>query len=432
MSAAGETSLDTVVRHARDIPLAWRVAAYLTMLCGYLFYCYNFLLLDYVRPYLIAERGMTLAGTAQLSVAQNIFITIGSLAAAPVIARIGRRRTVASAALAIGLLAAVTALMQTLPGWLGARAAMSLFLGAYYVVAVNLTVALFPPAHRAKLAAVNSGMFSVSEIMIGGLGVAFGDAHWQWMIWLGVLPMALAPLLFLLVPEDRRYVAYGTDHVVAKDEGGGWAEMLSRPWRRLTLTCMLLAGLNFTGYQLFSSFVTLFLKQERGFTAGEMGATFALIGVGSLVGGFLWAFVADRFGRRANLYGFIGVAVFIGLFLIAPHDRLLLQLCGLGYGVCLSCTYPWGIWFTEIFPARLRPYGAALVHGGHVISLVAPLLVAWAAGVWGLAVAMTFGPAVFLLGALLWSTLPETLPTAKTFKGWDPEARATPSEGASA
>ena len=46
---------------------------------------------------------------------------------------------------------------------------------------------------------------------------------------------------------------------------------------------------------------------------------------------------------------------------------------------------------------------------------LAPLLVAWAAGVWGLAVAMTFGPAVFLLGALLCSTLPETLASARAY-----------------
>ncbi len=47
MSQAAEPSIaPTGVRHARDIPLGWRVAAYLAMLCGYLFYCYNFLLLD--------------------------------------------------------------------------------------------------------------------------------------------------------------------------------------------------------------------------------------------------------------------------------------------------------------------------------------------------------------------------------------------------
>ncbi len=34
------------VRHARDLPAVRRIAAYLIMLGGYFFYCYNFLVLD--------------------------------------------------------------------------------------------------------------------------------------------------------------------------------------------------------------------------------------------------------------------------------------------------------------------------------------------------------------------------------------------------
>ena len=99
---------------------------------------------------------------------------------------------------------------------------------------------------------------------------------------------------------------------------------------------------------------------------------------------------------------------------------------GFFYGVGLSSTYPWGIWFTEIFPARLRPYGAALIHGGHVVSLIAPLIVAWAAERWGLVVAMTLAPAVFLLAAGVWLTLPETLATSKAYRGWNPESLPSP------
>jgi MFS family permease len=417
----------TKLVHARDIKLPLRISAYVVMLGGYLFYCYDFGLLDFVRPYLITSYGMSLKDTASLSVVQNIFITIGSLTAAPILERLGRRKTLAGAALAIGTFAIVTACMQTFAGWLGARAMLSLFLGAYYVVAVNLTVALFPPEHRAKLSALNSGMFSLAEIMIGTLGAGLGDQRWIWMVWLGAVPIFLSPLMLLLTPEDRNFIPYGADEARSSASGGhasasgGWSEMLSARWARLTLTCMLLAGLNFTGYQLFSSFVTLYLKQVRGFAADDMGATVALIGTGSLLGGFFWAFVSDRMGRRVNAVGFVGAAFFICLFLVAPRDRALLQMCGFLYGVCLSCTYPWGIWFTEIFPTRLRPYGAALVHGGHVISLVAPFMVAWATEQWGLTVAMTFGPAVFIMGAVLWRTLPETLPSATGFRGWNPE-----------
>ncbi len=421
MAAATLDTAAATVRRARDLSLRWRVAVYVVMLVGYLFYCYNFILVDYVRPYMLSTYGFTLKQTAGLSVASNIFVTIGSLTAAPVLARIGRRNMLAGVSFAIGLLAAFTALAHTLNQWLGARAAISLFLGAYYVVAINLTVALFPPQHRAKLAAVNSSMFSLSEILLGGLGAAFGDAHWILIVWLGAVPLALAPIMLLITPRDSGFIPYGTVSA-APVRSGGWAEMLSPRWVRFTLSCTLMAGLNYTGYQLFSSFVTVYLKQVRHFAASEMGAIVIFIGAGSLIGGFFWAFMADRFGRKRNALGFVGVALFIGLFLISPKNTAILQGLGFCYGFCLACTYPWGVWFTEIFPVRLRPYGAALIHGGHVISLVAPFFTAWVAARYGLTVAMTFAPAAFIAGALVWLTLPETLGEARSYRGWDPEA----------
>ena len=41
-----------------------RVAAYLAILVGYFFYCYNFVIIDYVRPYIVdAYDGINLADT---------------------------------------------------------------------------------------------------------------------------------------------------------------------------------------------------------------------------------------------------------------------------------------------------------------------------------------------------------------------------------
>ncbi len=420
--AEAEGAPATPLRHARDLPAMRRLAAYLVMLAGYFFYCYNFLVLDYVRPYLIADLAIDLRGTANITVIGNVFVTIGSLVAAPVLARYGRRRSLAGICFGIGLFALLMALSRTLPSLLGVRALLTLCLGAYYVAGINLTVALFPAHLRAKFAAVSSAMFSLAEIVIGLLGADLGEAEWRWLLWIGATPLLLTPLMFLLVPEDRSFVAHGTDERVER-VSGGWREMLSPTWRRFTLSCMFLSGLNFTGYQLFSSFITVYLKNDRGFNAADMGAIVAMTGAGSLVGGFAWAFIADRFGRRTNAAGFLLVAVAIGLFLIAPNDRSILQAIGFAYGVGLSSAYCWGIWFTEIFPLRLRPYGAALFHGGHVVSLIAPLLVAWAAGRWGLALAMTMAPVAFILAMVLWLTLPETLRTSWTYRGWDAEER---------
>ena len=407
---------------ASDISLTRRIVAYVTMLSGYLFYCYNYLVLDYVRPYLISDYGMSLKGTATISAAQAISVTIGALVAAPVVAHWGRRKVMFTSALAIGLLAIVSGASHGLGGWLTARSLMAIFLASYYVVGINLTVALFPAHVRAKLSAVSSGLFSVAEMMVGGLGGSLGDQGWQGVVWIGAIPVLIAPLILFLVPEDRTFVAYGAAQIVP-GSSGGWREMLAPKWRRITIACVLLAGLNLIGYQAFSGFVTLYLRQVRAFSAPDMGATIALIGTGSLMGGFFWAYIADRFGRKVNAIGFVGTALFICLFLVVPHERVMLQAFGFLYGFCLSSAYCWGIWFTELFPVRLRPYGAALFHAGHLVAWAAPLASAWAAGHWGLATALWLGPASFLLGAVLWLTLPETLKTGVAYRGWDPESR---------
>jgi MFS family permease len=421
--ASAEILAAMPMQRADQLSLRSRVIAYAAILGGYFYYCYNWLLTDYVRPYLMSNYAMSLDDTAILSVTQNVGVTIGSLVAATVLARIGRRWGAVIIALATGALTGVNLLAIDLTSWIGLRGAISLFLGGYYVAANSLMVSLFPPQYRARLAALNSGMFSMAEIALGGIGAAAGDQGWRLLLWFGAVPPVILGILMLwVVPDDRRVLGYGEEGGTADAARriGTWGEMLSGPWRRYTLTCLVLAGLNFTGYQLFSSFVTVYLKQVRGFDAQDMGAIVALIGAGSLTGGFFWAWIADRFGRRMNLFGFVGIGAFIVLFLIAPHDKVLLSTLGFLYGVCLSCTYPWGVYFTEIFPSHLRPYGAALFHGGHIISLSAPLLVSWAAGRWGLVIGMGLAPIVFVCGALLWSTLPETLRSARGYRGHQP------------
>ena len=80
--------------------------------------------------------------------------------------------------------------------------------------------------------------------------------------------------------------------------------------------------------------------------------------------------------------------------------------------------------FAELFPVRLRPMGTSLFHGGHIISIGAPLLVALVAAHASLAVGMALAPAAFLVAAAVWFTLPETLPRSRAFRGFDPDAAA--------
>ncbi len=392
-------------------PLARRIAAYLVVLVGYLFYCYDFNVVDYVRPYLVSDYGFSLSQTANLSIAQNIGVTAGAFGWASFVAWAGKRRAVGAIAAAIGGAAVLQALATGFPLWFGVRGLMSAALGGYYVIATGLVVALFPVGVRGRLIALNSAMYPLSNIALGLVGGALGDARWHLLMWLGAAPLLIAPLATLLVPrDDGPPAAAGPEHrAPAGAASGGWREMLSARWRWITIGCILLSGIDFNAYQLFAGFVTLYLKQVLGYDATRIGATVAWLGTGSLGGSFAWAWVSDRFGRRSAAGGYVLAAAAIGVFLFGGLSGWALDGAALTFGIGLSCTSAWGVWFAELFPERLRSHGAALFHAGHIFAMGAPLFIAAFSERFGLTWIMALGAIAYLVGTAVWLTLPETL-----------------------
>jgi MFS family permease len=161
------------------------------------------------------------------------------------------------------------------------------------------------------------------------------------------------------------------------------------------------------------------LINVRHWAASLAGLFVTIDGLGTLLGSVLWGWIADRIGRRANAVGFAFTAVFIAAFLVAPRSTPLLCALEFGYAVCLSATNCWGAYFAELFPVRLRPMGTSLFHGGHVISLMAPLIVATVARSHSLAAGMALAPATFLAASLLWWLLPETLRGSRLYRGFN-------------
>ncbi len=414
----------TTLRNAADLGRGERAAIFALLIFASLAYNYNFILIDYIRPFLIRSMGMTLQQTALLYSAQASGVIVGAFTTPLLVARLGGRASLMTMAGCLGVLTGLNLLVGGFEGWAAIRFFAGIGLSGCYVSSTTLLVNLFPPRLRGRLMAVSMAMFNIAQITAGVLIAGLGEGGWRWLIVLGAIsPALIAVGSRLILPDDRRLAVYGAKHMEV-ERRGAWTEMARGRRLWLTLACLLLAGLNFSAYQFYSGFITTYLLNVRHLGAELTGMFVVIDGVGGLIGSFLFGWVADRIGRKACAIGFVFAAGLAGAVLIAPANPFLLALLELGYAVSLPCTVAWGAMFAELFPVRLRPMGTSLFHGGHIISIGAPLLVALVAAHASLAVGMALAPAAFLVAAAVWFNLPETLPRSRAFRGFDPDAAA--------
>ncbi|WP_267811239.1 MFS transporter, partial [Vibrio cholerae] len=407
-----------------EVPMIQRVAAYLAILVGYFFYCYNFVIIDYVRPYIVeAYDGISLSDTAQFYTWQSVGALIGALSCAWFAGRFGKKYTLITITALNGGATIVNMMFTDYATWAAMRFIIGLSLGGYFTVAVSLMIGLFTPTVRGKLTAFASSMFSVALMVMGAYAAFISsiDAPWESLMWVGgIPPLAAAFAMVFVLPSDKNVIAYGEEDSSANTgqntlaNKGSWGEMLSKPYRLLTITCLLLAGLNFYGFQFFSGFVTTYLKEVRQFDGATIGVIFSISAFGSLFGAWVWGAVADKFGRKVNAFGFILAGIMASIFFIAPSDLMIgslnmLAILGLIYNFGLSSSAVWGGYFSELFPAHLRSYGAALFHGGRIIGMWAPMVLIFIKERTDLQTAMWGSPIVWIVAGLLWLSLPETL-----------------------
>jgi hypothetical protein len=102
-------------------------------------------------------------------------------------------------------------------------------------------------------------------------------------------------------------------------------------------------------------------------------------------------------------------AAVIPVYLFVSMPIGLLEATGFVYGVMLSASAIWGPWLSELYPPHLRSTAASIYNWGRVISMTAPLMTAPMAGAFGLAPVMSLASVSFLIAAIIWFRLPETV-----------------------
>lgn len=405
-ASAGE-----VIR-AEDLSAVRRGAALAFLALAYIFYAWAWNSVDVLRPYIAADLRLSLPQAGSLYSVQALGALAGAVINGQLADRFGRRNALMAVMVGYGVLLLSGTLVASYAQVLIQRGIMGYFMGSMYPITVGIYSALFSQKVRGRVASIIIGASWLAASALGFTASAVFRAglNWHVLLWVGAIPVALSLFAPLVVPNDRRLVPYGGHAVTIVAKGHlPIAELFVPAFRKQTLMLTLLAGLNFFAYQAFSGWVTTFLKDVRGFGDADTNTIMGWMYAGSILGGFFWGWIGDRYGRRASASGFFVTAALILLFLFVRLGVPGQSVTAFLYGAALGCSVVWGPWLAELYPQHLRSTAASIFNWGRVVSFVAPVLTGFIAERFGLTWTMTLASVVFLVAAFIWLRLPETL-----------------------
>lgn len=396
---------------AEELGLPRRLGALAFLATAYILYSWSWNTVDVLRPYIAGDLGLSLTESGSLYSAQALGALMGAVINGQLADRFGRRNALMAVMVGFGCMLMLGTMVTSYAQVLGQRFLLGYFTGSMYPITVGIYAGLFGPAVRGRVASIIMGASYLAVSMLGMASAAVFANHWDWhlLLWVGALPVLLACFAPLAIPDDRRLIGFGSTGLTATRKGSLPIKELFAPGlRQRTIMLTLVSGLNFFAYQAFSGWATTYLRTVRNFDDAAIGVSVSWMFAGSLLGGFFWGWVGDRFGRRAAASGFFITALLILAYLYAPISPAVLNLIAFGYGACLACSVVWGPWLAELYPEHLKSTAASIFNWGRIVSFIAPILTGQLAELFGLGATMTVASLVFSIAALIWLRLPET------------------------
>ena len=402
----------TPLPRAEDMSRLRRLGALAFLALAYIFYSWAWNTVDVLRPYIASDLRLSLTQSGSLYSLQALGALVGAVINGQLADRFGRRNALMVVMIGFGTALAFGVLVNTYGQVLTQRFILGFFTGSMYPITVGIYSGLFGPEVRGRVASIIMGSSYLAISLLGVASTAIFDRGLDWHLLLlaGFVPIGLAFLAPLAIPNDRRMIAYGGAPTTFTEKGKlPISELFSPRFRKQTIMLAMVSGFNFFAYQAFSGWATTYLKTVRMFNDSAIGVSVTWMFAGSVLGGFFWGWVGDRFGRRAPAIGFFLAAALILIYLYAPISPAVLNVVALVYGACLACSVVWGPWLAELYPSHLKSTAASIFNWGRIVSFLAPLITGAVAERFGLAATMTIGSVVFSAAAVIWLSLPETL-----------------------
>jgi MFS family permease len=203
------------------------------------------------------------------------------------------------------------------------------------------------------------------------------ETAWRALFWVGITPALLVFYIRRYVEEPEVFQAT-QKNLSAEGTQANFLEIFSPAILKTTvLTSLLTTGAQ-GGYYAITIWLPTFLRTERKLTVIGTSGYIAIIILGSLIGYWVSAWLADRIGRKSNfiLYAICSI-ITVMLYTQLPVDDTTMLFLGFPLGFFASGIFSgMGSFLTELFPTRMRGSGQGFAYNfGRGIAALNPFFV---------------------------------------------------------
>jgi MFS family permease len=337
---------------------------------------------SFAIPAIIAAFAITNADAGLIGTATLVSSAFGGWMAGALSDRIGRVRMLQITIAGFAVFTFLCGFAQSYSQLFAFRALMGLGFGGEWAAAAVLMGEMICPEHRGKAVGTLQTGFPLGWGAAALLATLFfsvfpQETAWRALFWVGLTPALLVLFIRRSVKEPPVF-AQTQKNLAAAGKTANFLEIFSAPMLRTTLLASMLSTGAQGGYYAISTWLPTFLRTERHLTVLGTGGYLAVIITGSLVGGFVSAWLSDRIGRRSNfiLFAVCSIATVLAYSEIPIDDSVMLIL-GFPLGFFSQGVFSgMGPFLTELYPTRMRGSGQGFSYNlGRGIAAVNPALV---------------------------------------------------------
>jgi MFS family permease len=402
----------------------WRVAgtaprrALVAAAMGWALDAFDVMLFSLVLASVIADLGLTKAQAGALGSITLLGGAAGGLIFGHVADRFGRTRALIASVLIYSVFTAACGFSQNLWQFAIFRACLGLGMGGEWASGAALVSETWPSKQRGRALGFMQSAWAIG-FAAAALVVGFMLPRWGWraVFFVGILPALFTLWVRRSVDEPEVWKtrrAAGAANPATKPSHR-FSDIFRGSLLRLTIVLTFMNACALFGWWALNGWVPAYLSLPTaqgglGLTTETMSWFIVAMQVGMWLGYVSFGYISDAVGRKRvyitylvmasillPLYGSITVPVI--LLLLGP----LVAFCGTGF------FSGFGAVTAEVYPTSIRATAQGFTYNiGRVASAAAPFTIGKLATSSGFNVAFAVAGAVYLLGAIAWTWIPET------------------------